>query len=96
MALELSWKTGFKVFLAMSALGLVWTVLTLPFERRDSTGIVPPASSGPGTSTCDFTEPEFPSSDGNDHADVGRHDRFRSGKGERRGCQPRHRDSRVE
>src|SRR2546428_4792761 len=44
MALELTWKMGFKVFLAMWALGLAWTVLTLPFERKDSAGIVSPAA----------------------------------------------------
>src|SRR5215831_9910152 len=43
MALELTWKTGFKVFLAIWGLGLAWTVLMLPFERKDSPGIVSPA-----------------------------------------------------
>ena len=43
MALELTWKTGFKLFLAMWTLGVAWTVLTRPFERRDPTGPVSPA-----------------------------------------------------
>ena len=40
MALELTWKTGFKAFLAIWGLGLAWTVLMLPFDRKDSGGIV--------------------------------------------------------
>jgi len=60
MALELSWKTGFKVFLAMWALGLVWTVLTLPFERRDSTGIVPPASAAQSPQPATSPSPNSP------------------------------------
>jgi hypothetical protein len=44
MALELTWKTGFKLFLAVWALGVVWTVITRPFERRDAAvGTVSPA-----------------------------------------------------
>jgi hypothetical protein len=44
MALELTWKTGFKVFLATWTLGLAWTVVTRPFERKDARGLVSPAA----------------------------------------------------
>ena len=45
MALELTWKTGFKLFLAMWTLGVMWTVITRPFERRDpAVGPVSPAA----------------------------------------------------
>jgi hypothetical protein len=44
MSLDLTWKTGFKLFLAMWTLGLGWTVLTRPFSRDDSAGIVSPAA----------------------------------------------------
>lgn len=60
MALELTWKTGFKVFLAMWTLGLVWTVLTLPFARRDSAGIVPPASAAQTPQPASSQNPNSP------------------------------------
>lgn len=43
MALELTWKTGFKLFLAMWTLGVAWTVIPRPNERRDPVGPVSPA-----------------------------------------------------
>jgi hypothetical protein len=35
VGLELTWRTGFKLFLSVWTLGFVWTVITRPFERRD-------------------------------------------------------------